>query len=446
VTIAVIGAGLAGAAATLALAEAGADVVQIAGPPGATALGAGAFDIASASPGVPWLASRDALRGAKLNALDRIALLLREASSHPYARLFGNDVAAAQSAARDGVARLARWLAPHGAAPLGSFDASALLVCSPGTLRPADFATPGPAGGDISACDEIALLEAPGLAGYDARFTARGLTAELAAMGLAHKRVRVVPLAWPEGVLGENPARVAARLDAPAAGDALARALRGLGGAGRVLLAPPVLGIARTAALIAQLSEAAGCAVAEVLSFPPHALAGFRFERTLRAAVSASRARVVPGRVRALRAGSAGAAHELEIEVLGAGAEKLAARAVVLATGRFTSGGLSASGGEVREPLLGLALHDAEGRRIDGIPPHRSVRKGYATWQPLYNAGVRVDAALRPLAPGGAPAAERVFCAGELIGGFDPARERTGMGVALITGLAAAARAAESIQ
>ncbi|MBM4384872.1 MAG: FAD-binding protein [Deltaproteobacteria bacterium] len=443
-TIAVIGGGLAGAAATLALADAGADVVQIAGPPGATALGSGAFDLASASPGVPWLAARDALRGSPLTALDRIALSLREAPSHPYARLFGGDVAAAQSAAREAVARLTRWLAPQGSPLAGSFDASALLVCSPGTLRPVDFATPGPAGGDISACEEIALLEAPGLAGYDARFTARGLTAELAAVGLAHKRVSVVPVAWPAGVLDESPARVAARLDAPAAGDALAQALRGLGGAGRVLLAPPVLGIARTEALVAQLCSAAGGAVAEVLSFPPHALAGFRFERALRAAVSASGARVVPGRVRALRAGSAGAAHELEVEVFGAGAEMLGARAVVLATGRFTAGGLTASGGEVREPLLGLALHDAEGRRIDGIPPHRSVRKGYATWQPLYNAGVRVDASLRPLKPAGGPAAERTFCAGELIGGFDPARERTGMGVALITGLAAAARAIDA--
>ena len=444
-TIAVVGAGLAGAAATLALAEAGADVVQIAGPPGATALGSGAFDLAAASPGVPWLAARDALRGGALNALDRIALLLREAPSHPIARLFGRDAAAAASAARAGVERLNRWLAPHGAALQGSFEASALLACSPGTLRLVDFATPGPAGVDLSECEEIALLEAPGLAGYDARFAERGLVAELAAMGFAQKRVRVAPLAWPAGILDEEPARVAARLDAPAAGEALAQALRGLGGGGRVLLAPPVLGIARTAALVARLCEAAGGPVAEVLSFPPHALAGFRFERALRAAAHASRARIVAGRVRALRAGSAGAGHELELELLGGGAEKLAVRAVVLATGRFASGGLSAHGGEVREPLLGLALHDAEGRRIDGIPPHRSVRKGYATWQPLYTAGVRVDAALRPLAPGGEPAAERVFCAGELIGGFDPARERSGMGVALLTGLAAAERALRAL-
>jgi glycerol-3-phosphate dehydrogenase subunit B len=444
VTIVVVGAGLAGAAAALALAEAGADVLQIAGPPGASALGSGAFDVAAVSPGVPWLAARDALRGGRLSALDRMALLLREAPSHPYARLFGNDAAAAAKAARSGVERLVRWLEPHGAALHGSFEAGELLACSPGTLRPVDFATPGPAGGDLTACDEIGLLDAPGLAGYDARFTARGLTAELAAVGLAQKQVRVVSVAWPDGVRGEQPARMAARLDAPRAGDALARALRGLGGAGRVLLAPPVLGIARTEALVAQLREAAGSAVAEVLSFPPHALAGYRFERALRAAVGASHARVLAGRVRTLREPRASDTCELEIEANGAPAQTLAARAVVLATGRFASGGLSASGSEVREPLLGLALHDADGRRVDGIPPHRSVRKGYATWQPLYTAGVRVDACMRPLAPGGEPAFERVFCAGELIGGFDPARERTGMGVALLTGLAAAASALEA--
>ncbi len=442
-TIAVVGGGLAGAVAALALVEAGADVVQIAGPPGASALGSGAFDVAAVSPGVPWLAARDALRGGTLSALDRLALLLREAPSHPYARLFAGDAAAAASAARDGMRRLAHWLAPHGAALHGSFEASELLVCSPGTLRAVEFATPGPAGGGIAACDEIALLDAPGLAGYDARFTARGLIAELAALGLAQKRVRVLPIAWPEGLLNEQPARVAARLDAPAAGEALARALRGLGGAGRVLLLPPVLGIARTAALVAELRDAAGGSVAEVLSFPPHALAGYRFACALRAAVAASRARVISGRVRSLRTPRAGGC-ELELDAPGAAPQTLAVRAVVLATGRFASGGLSASDGEVREPLLGLALHDADSRRIDGIPPHRSVRKGYASWQPLYTAGVRVDARMRPLAPGGEPVSERVFCAGELIGGFDPARERTGMGVALLTGLAAAAGALEA--
>jgi glycerol-3-phosphate dehydrogenase subunit B len=444
VTVTVVGAGLAGAVATLALAEAGAQVVQIAGPPGSTALGSGAFDVAAVSPGVPWLAARDALRGGPLSVLDRLALLLREAPSHPYARLFGGDAAAAASAVRAGVERLSRWLAPHGAALHGGFDGSALLACSPGTLRRVDFASAGPAGGDLGACGEIGLLDAPGLAGYDARFTARGLAAELAALGLAQTRVTVVPVAWPDGLLDEQPARVAARLDAPEAGEALARALRGLGGAGRVLLAPPVLGIARCAALVAQLREAAGGAVAELLSFPPHALAGYRFERALRAAVAASGARVVAGRVRALRVPSASADCELELEAPGSALQPLAARAVVLATGRFASGGLCAASGEAREPLLDLPLHDAEGRRIDGIPPHRSVRKGYATWQPLYTAGVRVDARMRPLAPDGAPAFERVFCAGELIGGFDPARERTGLGVALLTGLAAAASAAEA--
>jgi len=445
VTIAVVGGGLAGAVATLALAERGAEVVQIAGPPGASALAAGAFDLAAASPGVPWLAARDALRGNALSALERLALLLWEAPSHPYARMFGRDAAAAASAARAGIAALSRWLAPHGAALQGDFAASALLACSPGTLRPVDFATPGPAGGDLSACAEIALIDAPGLAGYDARFTARGLAAELAALGLAQKPVRIIQNVWPEGLLDAQPASVAARLDAPAAGEALARALRGCGGAGCVVLAPPVLGIARTQALVAQLAEAAGCAVAEVLSFPPYALAGYRFERALRAAVRASGARVIDGRVRALHAGQHGASHELAIETR-TGAQQLAARALVLATGRFTGGGLAPSDGEVREPLLGLPLHDAEGRRIDGIPAHRSVRKGYATWQPLYTAGVRVDPQLRPLAPRGEPAAERVFCAGELIGGFDPARERTGLGVALLTGLAAAASAAQALQ
>ena len=98
------------------------------------------------------------------------------------------------------------------------------------------------------------------------------------------------------------------------------------------------------------------------------------------------------------------------------------------------------------ERLLGLPLYDADGRRIDGIPARRSARKGYGNEQPLFSAGVRTDRRMRPLGAQGRPHHPRLFAAGDLLGGFDPGRERTGLGVALLSGIHAARAAAESLR
>jgi glycerol-3-phosphate dehydrogenase subunit B len=118
----------------------------------------------------------------------------------------------------------------------------------------------------------------------------------------------------------------------------------------------------------------------------------------------------------------------------------------VLATGRFVGGGLEAGPEAVREALLGLPLYDGDGRRVDGVPAWRSARKGYGNEQPLYAAGVRTDRRLRPLGSHGRPQHARLFAAGDLLGGFDPSRERTGLGVALLSGIQAGRAAAEALR
>ena len=441
----VVGGGLAGAAAALALAEAGAEVVQVAAAPGATALSAGVVDVASASPGIATLPWRDALRGSPLLPRERLALHRRGAPSHPYAQLFGagDDPALPEREIETGMARLGRWLEPGGLALGGSLGANRLLATVAGTLRVADFAVAPAARGDLLEAQDVAVIDAPALEGWDARALARTLAHEIDALGLAKLPVSVVHPAFPPGLFADpSPVRVAARLDASGARAALATGVSALGARGRVLLFPPCLGIERSAELVYALETASGARVAEALSFPPHAVAGFRFQRALDAAVERAGVRRVRERVRRVLAVDVDA---LSL-VLGDGGERLAADAVVLAVGRFVSGGVEAGRDAVNEPLLGLPLYDADGRRIDGIPARRSARKGYGNEQPLFSAGVRTDRRLRPLASNGRPQHARLFAAGDLLGGFDPARERTGLGVALVSGLRAARAAFESLR
>jgi glycerol-3-phosphate dehydrogenase subunit B len=444
VTVAVVGAGLAGAAAALTLAESGARVLLVADAPGATALVAGTLDVAGASPGIPTLPWRDPLRGQALLPRERLALHRRGAPAHPYAQLFGGgeERERAEREVEAGLVRLAGWLAPAGLAVAGSLAVNRLLPSVPGTLRIADYALGPVAGADVLAAAEVAVVDLPALEGWDARALARTLAHELDALGLPKLPLRIVHPVLPEALAGEkSPARLAARLDASDARAAFAEAARSLGAPGRVLLFPPVLGIDASAALVAALETASGARVGEALGFPPFAPSGLRLLRALDAALARAGVERVRARVRSIAT-----AQPERLELALADGPALDADAAVLATGRFVGGGLEAGPDAVREALLGLPLYDGDGRRIDGVPAWRNARKGYGNEQPLYAAGVRTDRRLRPLAGHGRPQHARLFAAGDLLGGFDPSRERTGLGVALLSGLHAGRAAAEALR
>ena len=104
------------------------------------------------------------------------------------------------------------------------------------------------------------------------------------------------------------------------------------------------------------------------------------------------------------------------------------AAAAVLATGRFTSGGLSADPERIRETLANLAVVQPEGRaawyRADYFDP-----RGHA----INRAGVTVDERWRPLDAAGKPAHPRLFAAGSLLAHQDWIRQRCGAGVAIAT-------------
>ncbi|MEB2346949.1 MAG: hypothetical protein OZ948_19725, partial [Deltaproteobacteria bacterium] len=424
-------------AAALELAAAGAEVTLVRAGPGATALGWGTLDLAAASPlrrgGLPLRDAPDGPPLAPLRRLERAALAQGSAAAarHPYAILW--PARDPEPEIREAVAALDAWLAPAGLRVTGDPARTRWLADVHGALRAADLAFSGAGEGALEDAPEIVLVELPGLAGYEARAALRTLAAELAAVDGEGRRLQLGRLELPPPLraLAATPARLARALEDPAAQQVLAPALAALGGPERLVLFPPVLGLDGAAQVAAWARAAAGGRVAELVGSPALALAGFRLDRALQAALA--RAGVERRAARALsiewRAGRAAAlglaAHD--------GEERLAFDALVLASGRFVGGGVADGEGGLREPLLGLPLYDLGGRRVDGIAPRRLVRRDYEGEQPLFSAGVRADARLRPLAADGTPLAN-VFAAGDLLGGFDPARERTGLGVALLTG------------
>lgn len=439
---AVVGGGLAGAAAALELAAAGAQVTLVRAGPGATALGWGTLDVAAASPlrrgGLPL---RDAPGGPPLAPARRLELAVLAQAAHPYAVLWQRRAPDAELEAA--VAALDGWLAPSGLRVTGSLARTRWLADVHGALRASDLAFSGAGDGELDGAGEIALVEIPGLAGFEARAALRALAAELAAVDGAGRLLQLVRVELPPALraLAATPARLARALEDPAAQEALRPALAGRGGEHRLVLFPPVLGLERAEQVRAWARDAAGGRVAELVGSPALALAGWRLDRALQralaqAGVGVRAARAVGVEWQGPRAGALRVA-------AGEGEERIALDRLVLAAGRFVGGGIAERDGALCEPLLGLPLFDLGGRRVDGVSPRRLVGRDYEGEQPLFAAGVRTDERLRPLSAEGAPLAN-VFAAGDLLGGFDPARERTGLGVALLSGRRAGREAARS--
>jgi glycerol-3-phosphate dehydrogenase subunit B len=434
----VVGGGLAGAVAALELAARGVETTLIRVGPGATALGWGTLDVAAAAPlrrgGLPL---RDAATGRALAPLGRVPLVAQANPAHPYAKLL--HARAPEQEVKQAVAALDAWLAPSGLRVQGSLDRTRWLADVHGALRAADHAFSGAGEGDLADARDVAIVDVPGLPGFEARAALRVLAAELGAAGLGARALRGVRLALPEGLgaLAANPARLARALEDAAARAALCDAAAALGAEGRLLLFPPVLGLDGAAPVREALAQAAGCRVAELVGAPGLSLAGARLDRALMSALARERVAVVPARARAVES-EAGRVRGVRCE----DGATLPCDALVVATGRFVGGGVADRGGRLVEPLLDLPLHDLGGRRVDGLAPHRLVRRDYEGEQPLFAAGVRTDARLRPLGEDGAPRFANLFAAGDLLGCFDPARDRTGLGVALLSGRRAGAEAA----
>jgi glycerol-3-phosphate dehydrogenase subunit B len=354
---------------------------------------------------------------------------------------------------KNAAASLDGWLAASGLGVEGGLDAARLLATVRGAVRVCDFAFSGPAEGDLQGAAEVEIAAVAGLAQHDARPLARALAAEFAALGLPRPSFRVVPLPLPAGFVGDggSPARVAAHVDTEEGLRALLAAVAGRHrqemparrgeGERRLLLLPPILGFSGIRGKLARLRESAGCRVAECLGAPSASPSGLRLAGALAGALSRQGVVVQHARVGRLE-GTGRRLRALRLGLPCGTEERLEAGVVLLACGRFLGGGLGEREGGVHEMLLDLPLYDEAGTRVDGSAPNRLVRPSPEAPQRLFSSGVRTDSRLRPLGADGEPLFENLFVAGDLIGGFDPSTERTGLGVALLTGLRAASEIA----
>jgi glycerol-3-phosphate dehydrogenase subunit B len=407
----VVGTGLAGLTAAVRLAQSGARVGVLAKGVGATHLGGGTIDVLGYAP------ERVERPG------EALATFVADRPAHPYARIGPQRVAAALDWFKDVVA--GGSLAPY--AYTGSLERNMLLPTAIGVPKPSALAPVTMAGGDLREVEAVLAVGFRGLKDYHAALLADGLQRTWPAVAARATELHLDVEGRPEfNALGlarafdrrEFRRTVVAQLSArvrPAEAVAL----------------PAALGIAAPHAVWSELERGLGRPVFEVPTLPP-SVPGMRVFAILREALRRAGGSVRVNNVVVGAEHADGRVRALRVRV-GLREERHSADWVVLATGGFASGGLELdSAWRARETALGLP--------VAGVPEPGSPRFApeYFAAHPIARAGVAVDARLRPVGADGEPVFENVLVAGATLAGAEPWKEKSGDGLSLTTGHAAA--------
>jgi glycerol-3-phosphate dehydrogenase subunit B len=405
----VVGAGLAGLTAALRLTEQGQRVLVAARGVGATHLAPATVDVLGY------------LGDARVDSPARsLAVLLATSPDHPYSHVPAERIntALAWFAARAGTLGYT-----------GTLEANMLLPTALGVPKPSALAPQTMTGGDLRAGGRFAFVGFKGFKDFHPALIADNLgRARLPAPITA----RAIELEPPSSRLRDLSGRVlAGRFDHGDFADWLAGALMDRTDADEHIGVPAVLGLRKAVETWRDLESRLGRKVFEVATLPP-SMPGIRLYEAMAAALRAGGARIVHG-VRV--SGAHGNNRRIEtVDVINAtGAVSYPVQSVVLASGGFASGGLELdSFGTTREtvfdlPVIGVSSTD----RVRFAPR-------YFDAQPLAAAGVAIDDLLRPIDAAGRPVYANLYAAGAILGGAVPWKEKSGTGISIATGYAAA--------
>lgn len=404
--VAVIGTGIAGFAASTFALQRGLDVAQF-GHSGAMAYTTGYLDLLGVH--------RKALVDSPWTALD---LLREDDPRHPLAQLSNAQIEAA-------FALFVETLGDMGIAYTQPTDRNLLALLPNGVTKPT-FSVPQTMLPGIEARDAGAptlILDMDGLQGFSARAfevnlaeTWPGLTsARLAFPGMENRQV------FPEVM--------ARALETREAREQLAALIRPLLNGADYVGLPAILGMHAPDEVKAQMEALVGATLFEIPTIPP-AVPGIRLRECFERAFP-ERGVLLEPQLKVAKAAFAasgatltlhGAMEDLEVH----------AEVVILATGRFLSGGLASDRTRLFETLLDLPIRQPESREAWFRESYLDPRG-----HPINRLGLDIDSAFRPVLADGTPYSERLFAAGAILGHQDWVRQRCGAGLAIATAQAA---------
>jgi glycerol-3-phosphate dehydrogenase subunit B len=403
----VLGNGIAGFSAALALREKGKRVAVVFRGSGATSVSSGAWDFGPVPTSGGSLAS----------------LLAGEWKAVFGASLYGAPQPPPEAAWSESFAAVAGALSTL---PIACrFESPYVLPCTSGGLRRVFAAQASQVAADLSRASSkrIAVVSARRWR-FRGDFLSRQWNDRAHALGLGVEfRATDLPL---EGEGWDIPlTRVAADLCAEKNWVAFRDAVGRLSDSVDGLLFPPVF---PSHAAFESVRGVTKIALAESLA-STEATPGFRLRKAIDLALAQQGVECIE--VQQLQVQPAGGrVRELSVVFPGdRGGATLKAEAFVLASGRFFGGGLQSGFSRVEESILALPVYQQGlGPRIS---ERRSVVEGKADWDRL---GVRVDDQYRPLAEDGKAAYQNLVACGSIVGGVDYAANQIGLGFFATTG------------
>ncbi len=399
--LAVVGSGLAGFAASVFSLQRGIETALV-GNTGAIAYTTGYLDL------LGWHQDRRVE-----DPWQALAALRHEQPGHPLGLLSEAEI-------REAFQLFTTTLGEMGVAYTDPGPRNLLALTPAGTRKPT-LCMPRTMVSGIEAIERNAqtlIVDFQGLEG----FSGRELVSNLAPVWSNLKTARV---AFPGMERGESvfPEVMARALEVPKHREQLAERIKEVLGGATCVGVPAIMGVNQPDRVHSEMQRLSGVPMFEIPTMPP-AVPGIRLREMFEQVFPARGLTLVPQqKVKRLELEQKGARlylndsfSEVEIE----------SEAVVLATGRFLSGGLVAERTGIREALLGIPVVQPENRegwyRQNYLDP-----RGH----PVNRCGIRIDRAFRPLDSDGRPLSEHLFAAGILLANQDWIRQRCGAGVAV---------------
>ncbi|MBT8368595.1 MAG: glycerol-3-phosphate dehydrogenase subunit GlpB [Deltaproteobacteria bacterium] len=409
--ICIIGAGLAGLAATLFAANRGLACVEV-GQTGEINFATGFLDLMGVYPPRENKIWTDPWAG--------IDALVRDIPEHPYARLPKKDI---QTAFKE----ILTFLKEAGLPYNRRMNQNTGVLTSLGTLKPT-YCVPHTMWHGVEALEKKPaglLIDIRSLKGFSARQIAAALQSEW-------PDLRTARISFPDTdhlneVFTEH---MASALILSQNREKFARTVRPHIKDAQIVGLPAILGLYRTEEVVSDLQKMIGVPLFEIPTIPP-SVAGLRlkeaFERGLRSkgVQYLSQKRVLEVRHQADEYFEVGIGRTT-VE------QTVQSRGVILASGRFIGGGLHADRKHIKETIFDLPVYQpgnrTEWHHRDFLDP-----RGHL----VNRTGVEIDDSFRPLNNSHQPAFQTLFAAGSILAHNDWKRMKCGAGVAIASAFGA---------
>lgn len=400
----IIGSGIAGFSASIFALNRKIKTAQI-GNTGAVAYTTGYLDL--------WGAADDA--GVKTSdpwlALEK---LQKSTPDHPFCRITAAEI-------RDGFNQVTRFLSENGIGytPAGTNNFTALTpagttkqtLCMPSTM------SAGPAA--LSDRPPCVIIGFKGVKGFSAKQVAANLKE-------TWPELTTATITFPDMEHGELYPEVMARaLEVPATRKRLAPLLKEAAKGAEYAGLPAILGMHNPDNVLKDLQELTGLTLFEIPTMPP-SVPGIRLREMFEQVFPQHGLTLIPQqKVETLSFQDDHIILNLSDNY---GPVIVEAKAVILATGRFLSGGLEARIDGIIEPLLDLPVVQPTGRQFWYNESYTG-KSGH----PINRTGIEVDHLFRPLNRDGQPFHPALFGAGSILAHQDWIRSRSGAGIAIST-------------